>query len=191
MGFQIQDGKGTGYIAGVDSTNRLQTRTISESLFQTSTKNGDAFFLGSPPITLTSSGSSAVIFIQNDGDVDLLLQEGIFTSGDASGSSLNVFTTTWYKNPTDILGTTVTPLNQNFGSSLELDAVVKYGSHLAGVSGGTVVAQLLFPIKQFNKLETDLVLTKGSSLAISVNAPQGTTSMPVQIGFKCLKFKTT
>ena len=189
MGFQIQDGKGSGYIAGVDSTNRLQTRSISESIFQTSTRLGESFFLGTPLVTLTTSGTSAIIFIENDESIDLLLEEGYFISEDAVGSSLNMFRTTWYKNSTDILGTSVPPLNQNFGSSVELDSIIKYGSHLAGVSGGTVVAQLSFPIKQFNSLETNLILPKGSSLAIAVNAPAGTTSMPIQIGFKAIKFK--
>jgi len=191
MGFQVQDGKGTGLLAGVDTTNRLQTRSITEGIFQNSSKNGNSFFVGTPLVTLTTATSSAVFFIQNDGTDDLMLEEIFFISEASTGGTGNMFRTIWYKNPTDIAGTSTTPLNQNFGSSIELDCTLKYGAQGAGVSGGTIVAQLSFPLQQFNMLKTDLLLPKGTSVAIAVQPPAGNTNMLVQIGAKSFKFITT
>jgi len=187
MGFQIQDGKGTGFLAGVDNTNRLQTRTINEGIFQNSSRNGNSFFLGTPLVTLTTATASAIIYVENNEDQDLMIEEIFFISEASTGGVGNMFRTAWYKNPTDILGTLTTPLNQNFGSSAELNATIKYGAQGAGVSGGTLVSALSFPLQQFNILETNLVLPKGTSFAITVQPPASNTSMPIQIGAKTYK----
>ena len=191
MGFQIQDGKGTGFLAGVDTTNRLQTRTISESIFQNSSKIGSSFFLGTPLINLTTATASAIIYIENNEDVDVMLEEIFFISEASTGGVGNMFRTAWFKNPTDILGTLTTSLNQNFGSSAELDVTIKFGAQGAGVSGGTLVAALSFPIQVFNTLSTNLVLPKGTSIAITIQPPASNTSMQVQIGAKTFKIEKT
>ena len=66
MGFQIQDGTGKGYVSGVDARNRLLTSTINETTFQHAAEKGDAYFLGTPQITLTNNASSAIFFIENN-----------------------------------------------------------------------------------------------------------------------------
>lgn len=188
MGFQIQDGTGKGYVAGVDSKNRLITSTINETTFQHAAEQGDAFFLGTPSITLTNSASSAIFFIENNEDQPLVIGEFFITADATTGGTPNMFRVSWFKNPTDISGTLSSSLNQNFGSSNELDATIKFGAQGAGVSGGTLVATLSFPIGQFNRLEANLVLEKGSSFAITVTPPAGNTSMPVIFGARSILF---
>lgn len=188
MGFQIQDGTGKGYVAGVDSKNRLITSTINETTFQHASEQGDAFFLGTPSITLTNAAESAVFFIENNEDQPLIIGEFFITADATTGGTPNMFKVSWYKNPTNISGTLSSSLNQNFGSSNELDATIRFGAQGAGVSGGTLVATLSFPIGQFNKLEANLVLEKGSSFAITVTPPTGNTSMPVIFGARSILF---
>lgn len=188
MGFQIQDGTGRGFVTGVDSKNRLLTSTINETTFQHAAETGEAFFLGIPTITLTNAAASAVFFIENNEDKPLIIGEFFIVADATTGGTPNMFKVSWYKNPTDILGTSTSTLNQNFGSSNELDAIVKYGAQGAGVSGGTLVATLSFPIGQFNRLEANLVLEKGSSFALTITPPSGNTSMPVIFGARSILF---
>lgn len=144
--------------------------------------------MGTPTINLTTSTASAVFFIENNEDLPLNIGEFFFMADATTGGAPAAFKTSWYKNPTDILGTGTTALNQNFGSSNELDATVKYGAQGSGVSGGTLAATLSFPIGQFNTIEANLVLEKGSSLAITVTPPAGNSSMPFTFGARSILF---
>ncbi len=191
MGFQIQDGTGKGYIAGVTSKNRLATATINETTFQHAAEQGEAFFLGTPTITLTTATPSAIFFIENNEDKPLIIGEFIIMADATTGGSPNTFKVSWYKNPTDISGTLSSGLNQNFGSSNELDATIKYGAQGSAVTGGTLSATISFPIGMFNTLEANLVLEKGSSFAIVVTPPTGNTSMPVTFGGRSILFDRT
>ena len=102
MGFEISDGTGKGTSAGVDINNRLLTNAISESVLQYAAELGDAFFIGSPLVTLTSSSESAILFIENREDKPLILSQFFIVSESTSGGSPNMFRVSWYKNPTTI-----------------------------------------------------------------------------------------
>ena len=192
MGFEITDGRGKGTSAGVDVNNRLLTNTINETLFQYAAEEGDAYFIGTPLITLTTATGSAIAYIENNEDQPLILGNFFLIAESTTGGSPSIFRASWYKNPTDIsLGTSITALNQNFGSSNELDATIKYGAQGSGVSGGTLVAQLSLPIGQFNTIDANLVLEKGSSFAIVITPPTGNTSMAVQFATRSIKYFQT
>jgi hypothetical protein len=189
MGFQIQDGTGKGYVSGVNSKNRLLTSTINETTFQYGAEIGDAYFIGTPQITATTAGSSAIFFLENNEDMPLILGNFLTIAEATAGGSPNIYRLIWYKNPTSITsGTTTTPLNQNFGSSNELDCTAQYGVQGSVVNGGTVVTTLSLPIGQFNNIEANLVLEKGSSFAVVVIPPAGNTSMAVQFAARAILF---
>lgn len=189
MGFQIIDGRGSGKRAGIDVNNRLLTQTINETIFQYAAEEGDAYFIGTPLINLTNSAASAVIIITNNEEEALILGNFFLTAESTTGGSPNMFRVTWYKNPTSISGgTTTAGLNQNFGSSKSLDATIQYGAQGSAVTGGTVAAQLSFPIGQLNDIPANLVLPKGSSFAITIAPPTGNTSMNVQFGARAIKY---
>jgi len=100
-----------------------------------------------------------------------------------------MFRVNWYKNPTSISsGTATSALNQNFGSSEQLDADIEYGVEGSTITGGALAATLSFPVGVFNDFEANLILEKGSSLVISVDPPAGNTSMPVQFGTRAIKY---
>jgi hypothetical protein len=192
MGFQIIDGRGSGKRAGIDSDNRLLTQSINETIFQHAAEEGDAFFIGTPLINLTNSAASAVIIIENNEEEPLILGNFFLIAESTTGGSPNMFRVTWYKNPTSISGgTTTSGLNQNFGSSKTLDATIQYGAQGSAVTGGTVAAQLSFPIGEVNDIPANLVLPKGSSFALTVAPPAGNTSMNVQFGTRAIKYIQT
>ena len=189
MGFEITDGTGKGNSAGVDRTNRLLVRNISETLFQNAAEEGEAFFIGTPIITATTAGESALIYIKNNEDSQLILGSFFLIAEATASGSPNMFRVNWYRNPTSISSGTVIPaLNQNFGSSNTLDADIEYGAEGSTVTGGSLAATLSFPIGQFNQLDANLVLEKGSSLVVTVTPPAGNTNMPVQFGTRTIKY---
>ena len=189
MGFEIEDGTGKGNVAGVDNTNRVLVRSIGETIFQSAAEDGDAFFIGTPLITLTSANESAICYIKNNEDEQLVLGQFFLIAEVTTGGSPNMFRVNWYKNPTSISsGTATSALNQNFGSSQGLDADIEYGVEGSTITGGALAATLSFPIGQFNVIDANLVLEKGSSLVISVDPPAGNTSMPVQFGTRAIKY---
>lgn len=189
MGFQIQDGTGKGYLSGVDSKNRLLTATINETAFEHAAETGDAYFVGTPIITLTNANTSAIFFLENQENRPLILGE-FFINGEQTGATTNSFRVNFVKNPTTIGPTfsATTPLNQNFGSSNELDSVSYYGAQGSGVSGGTLVATLTFQTGQFNRVPANLVLEKGSSLGISIQPQTGSTNLAVQFAARTILF---
>lgn len=192
MGFEITDGTGKGTSAAVDINNRLLTNAISESVLQFAAELGDAFFIGSPLTTLTSDSPSAVIFIENRENKPLILSQFFITAESTSGGSPNMFRVSWYKNPTTITSSTAsTALNQNFGSSSELDANILVGSEGSSVTGGSLVAQLSFPIGEVNVIDANLILEKGSSFAITIQPPSGNTSSTVQFGTRSIRYTKT
>lgn len=189
MGFEITDGTGKGNSAGVDRTNRLLVRNVSETIFQNAAEEGEAFFIGTPIITATTAGESALIYIKNNEDDQLVLGSFFLIAEATASGSPNMFRINWYRNPTSISsGTAIPALNQNFGSSNTLDADIEYGAEGSTVTGGSLAATLSFPIGQFNQLDANLVLEKGSSVAITVTPPAGNTNMPVQFGARSIKY---
>lgn len=192
MGFEITDGTGKGTSAGVDKNNRLLTQSITETIFQFTAEDGNAFFIGTPLINLTNSSESAIFYLENNEDEPLILGTFFLIAESTTGGTPNMFRVNWYKNPTSISsGTTTVSLNQNFGSSNELDATIQYGRQGSVVSGGGLAATLSFPIGQFNQLDANLVLEKGSSFVITVTPPTGNSSMNVQFGTRSIKYVKT
>ena len=188
MGFEITDGTGRGNSAGVDTTSRLLTRSINETIFENAAEEGEAYFIGTPLITATTANESALFYLKNNED-DVLILGNFFLIAESTDGSPNMFRVNWYKNPTSISSGTITnALNQNFGSSDILNADVEYGAEGSSVTGGSLVATLSFPIGDINSIPANLILPKGSSFAITITPPSGNTSMAVQFGTRTIKY---
>lgn len=190
MGFEIKDGTGKGFTAGVTSNNRILTSTVNETVFGFAAEQGDAYFIGTPLVTLTTAGENAIFYIKNNEDSAVIFENFFTTATTSSGGSPQIYRVNWYKNPTAMtVATASAALNQNFGSSNTLDADVQYGASGSAFTGGTLVASLALPIAQFNQIPANLVLPKGSSFGISITPPTGNTSMPVQFGGRSIIYR--
>lgn len=171
MGLQIEDGKGTGRTAAVDSDNRLSTTAVVSSIehhVNHAHENAyNASFDNSPTLA-----NDAIFYLKNDSDMDLTV-EGFYlsTTGTLTGSSFDVFIEI---NTSDTpSGTTVTPTNMNAGSGKIADVTCLKGSDLGITNGnGTEVARGRFTSAfstSFFNFEQDLILPKGKSLALFCN----------------------
>lgn len=189
MGFQILDGKGKGAKAGVGSDNRLLVSSINETIFQYSAEEGDAYFLGTPLVTLTTAGENAIFFYDHN-EADPLIVENFFTTATTTNGTPTMYAVNFYKNPTAMsIATSSVALNQNFGSSNTLDGTLQYGASGSAFTGGTLVASLYVPVGEYNVIPANLVLQKGNSWGISITPPAGNTSMPVQFGARSIVYE--
>lgn len=182
--MKIEDGTGAGYIAGVDSNNRLETFSIVESrAADISNRTGKSFLLASDFISLTTTASfNGIMYVKNNDDLSLYIN-AIRTCSDASGSAqIRILS-----NPT--AGTLISDANDSDKLSSNLGSSETFGglSYAATGDGKTVtdgdqLSQFInrspgHSIQQYNG---SLVLPKGSSMAI-VAKPSVATTLCVEI----------
>lgn len=185
MGFKIQDGTGSSKMVKVTSNNRVAVESNSSgSLSIASQTGGDAFTVGTDdklPFTLTSAVESALVYVKNNDDRDLLVDVCV-VSQEVAGYYK------FYRNPTTGTlidsGTVTTSYCFNFGSSnvaaldvIKADAtdrtftdgdVITYSRNPAGVQ----------PLDFFSAV----VVPKGGSFGISFE-PDGTGASDVSVFF--------
>lgn len=162
--------------ADVDSTGRLKTATVSESINDFSVKEGGSFNLATGLIALTGTGESALLYIENTGTKDIVITGETMSLGVVSATATDDPVFTIIQNPTggDII-TDATPLaggnvNLNHGlTSKTLPANVYQGKQGGTITGGNSYGP--FYVRSSGTLPMDLVirLTTGSSLGIKVD----------------------
>jgi len=115
----IEDGKGSGYLTGVTSENKLRTyATIEDEVSYESETNQQAYTWTN--VTYNYSANDTILLVKNTNNTENLIIDLIVISGDTSTTitihSPNCGTPT---------GTTVTGTNLNRTSSLTADAIAK------------------------------------------------------------------
>ena len=178
----IEDGKGTGLRAQVNSKNRLVTETVVFDREDDSISDGLGYQLTSGQVAYTSGGTPAgVFYMKNVEDVDVVLDRVVLMIGTATGA-----TGDWFhriiRNPTG--GTLITNAipggisNSNHGSANILNGGTDIFKGLESdtITGGTGVPlpvqvqnnRIVFPIGRR--------IPKNSSFAIEITPPAGTTA---------------
>jgi hypothetical protein len=189
MGFQIQDGTGSQRKAKVSEQFRLEVDSVSREERLQNALSGDAFIVGSGAVILTGSTASAILYLQNDGDDDLIISRYLFSTSATNGTGVSVLGII-YKNPTGISGGTSVPLNINninFGSSETIDVTSEIGAQSATLDGGTPFSSAWLPLEVLNEIPAQTVLPKGSSIGIEVTPPAGSTAIAVSVGLNIEK----
>jgi len=185
MGMIINDGTGTGFRAKVDLNNRMHTLAVSETIEHIRAVAGDGYLAGTPVINLTSGTISALFYLLNNEDEDVVATSLIGNFGNSTGGAgdLSIVATL---NPTG--GTLITagvatpPINKNFGSSKTLDVTSLVGAEGSTITGGTPIAQIPFAQVGRISLEVgDLIIPRGAALALSIIPQTGNTDMNVTI----------
>jgi hypothetical protein len=167
MGFRIEDGKGDGNLAHVDSNNRLSTIAVSFDLFIAASDDGDAFTICTDFISLTTTSTEhGILYVYNNHPTDRIHLAPINVSSDS-----NMVKWKLYKNPTTgtliSAGTDVTPTNINFSSGKSFIGTTKKGSNGSTVTNGTLVGCL--SSTYFNEIDSThaVILERGNSIAIT------------------------
>jgi len=182
--MKIDDGTGTSSQAKVDSTNKLEVRSVSTEDIVNANINGNAFISTSGPQTLTTDTTSSILYMKNNSNKDIifdLLSTIVGPSTGGVGMPLSVNTI----NPTG--GTLITDettgfsANLNVGSSALANVTVYTGSEGKTVTGGPFLTALHpnGPIRQ--DADYVAIISKGQSLSWGFQPPTGNTSMQVQV----------
>jgi hypothetical protein len=176
----IKDGTGSGKEAAVDATNRLEVHGVIETEVVESAENGDAYNFNTGTIGLTNSTASGILYIQNNEIRDLNI-DAIAAGIGSAGTVTDVATVTVIRNPTSVSFSTDADMNQNrnFGSSKTFIGNVYKGAQGATVTGGDAIVQFFAAAGTRLFAPIDLILTKGDSLAVTIdsNTTSGTTNV--------------
>ena len=183
----IKDGEGSGRNAKVDSVGRIHTHSVSETIGQDASKDGRSYNVNTGTITLTSATASGLLFIENTGDTPIHISTVGFLIGNSTGGTGDL-TLNITKNITGgtLESAATAPeiiANKNAGSNLSLDAYVYAGVEGSTVTGGTAfyTSLLAGAARPYIISTGDIVLPRGSNIAVSVTPQTSNTSMNIQV----------
>lgn len=186
MGNPIKDGSGTGVLAKVDSNKRLYSDSVERSHSEEASFTGNSYNINTGVVNLTSANKSAVLYMKNTGEDDLVVSSLFYLIGNSTGGSGDVLITV-LRNPTAgtiIDGATDVEINvnRNFGSSNTLSGSYYVGSEAETFTNGTKVIESIF-----NQSATRaalnvgaIILPKGTSLGIEITPATSNTSLDVE-----------
>ena len=188
MAEEIQDGTGNGgYRARVDEFGRLHVNSVSQTEPNNASKFGKSFNVNTGNVTLTSANESALLYLKNEGEENIIISTIGYLLGNSTGGSGDV-TARVIKNPN--AGTIIDNAanvdiieNKNFGSSNLLDALTYKGDEAETFTNGVnAFDSLIAGAGRAYVIATgDVVLPKGASLGIALTPPTGNSSMDVQV----------
>ena len=187
--MKIEDGTGNGNEVKVDDENRMHVHSFGVDIDTASALQGDAFDICSGLITLTSANESALLYIKNNENDDLILSLQ-FVNLNASTNGVGESTVKYYINPTG--GTIVSGasdagvINRKIGDANTLTADVFKGAEANTLTGGSNIE---FPSTGFAS-SSPFVLPKGATLGIAIIPPTSNTSMVAAVGLYVIKGAT-
>lgn len=179
MVTMIRDGSGKGYLATVDSNNKLGTFSITENrIADISSREADGYLIATDFISLTTTASfSALLYIKNTTDKDLFI-ETIRTCSDQTGA-LQV---RLLKNPT--AGTIVDDANNADKLSSNLGSAKTFSGDAFTASGdgktltdGTNLTQFInrSPGHSIQEYKGAIIVPKGQSIGMTCKPSVATT----------------
>lgn len=190
----IEDGKGRGYSAGVDSLNRLAVYGVSETNEVFAAFEGDYYNVNTGTINVTSGNASGLLYIKNTGSSKIIITSLFYILGNSTGGSGDVVVDV-YRNPTGGTlisgGTTVSEINRDFNSNNTMSATILKGAEGSTLTGGDVIISSILTGNGRVAIPTGaLILSNGNSLAIKLTPQSGNTSQNVQMAFACYTEQT-
>lgn len=174
----IKDGTGTGYLAMVNSENRLITTSVSESIDSHINQiEGQSY---SVVVSQTPAGANnCFCYIKN-----------LSTSAKIFITSVKLYTATdetiqvkLKDSGTTAGGTIYVPVNRNSGSTNSANALVEVGNNITGLAGGLVVDQFFIEgATTTNKFDWDSGLVVDTNQIISFYAVTGSIAVKMSVG---------
>ncbi len=170
------------FVAEVDDTNRLKTRSVSQTDSVDAVLRGDGFRISTPDITLTSGNESAVLVFTTDEDRDLIVVElGINIGLSAGGTDSTVVVTTAVGLDLVMAGGSTTELgnvNLIIGNPRTLNKTSESGQEAATLTGG-LQRKAYYDTGSSIDDSIFAVFPKGSQFGLLVTPPPGNTSLTV------------
>lgn len=183
MSEQIKDGTGSGYLARVDSDQRLHTDSVIDTQEFAANKKGNAYNINTGVVNLTDANETSMIYFNNGEDEDFVIVAVVVgVWGSANGDGLDMIAT-FKRNPTtgDIITNTndvAINSNRNYGSSNTLSSSLAY----VGASGETATngdSHILVRITEESRsfISINERLPKGTSFGVNITPPTGNDGM--------------
>lgn len=177
----ILDGRGRGFRAAVTPNQRLRAEAVVINPEDDAIRVGEGWQIGSTPVSFTSDTTTGILYIKNNGALDLVLDRAVLALGSADGTGDWTFQAV--RNPDDGVtndlqtnAVTAGISNSNHGSAKTPDAEYFKGVQGDSFAGGTGAP---LPIKQS---ENRVVfpfgrrLPLGSSIGFKLTPPAGTSA---------------
>jgi len=159
----IEDGKGSGRRAAVDSGNRLIVKAITEPEIEEASEDGQAYVWSTDLVSIDAADT--VLLVKNTSDTNLHI-EAISIS---NGSTASEFTLHLPTTDVTVAGGTVTGVNLNTGSANVADASA--ASDETGNAQGDVIGTVFLAVDRDRTIRTPgLILAKNKSIAVDVVA---------------------
>ena len=186
----IKDGTGSGDTAKVDVSNKLNTRTVESPSIHEAAEAGEALFISSGAVTLTSCCQSAILWYQNDECRDILITEVFFSVGSSTGGTGSVLFS-FRKNATGLSSSVGDAIftNPNFGSCTSFCSTSERGEEAATVTGGIATAAFFITLDGTSTLPATLVIPKGKSISVQVTPPVSNSSLTLSIALRSFFIK--
>ena len=170
---RLEDGKGSGREAQVDSSNRLRTHSVSETESLHASEEGQAFNINTGLISIT--GDATLIYFKNNEEKDFVVEAVALGSFEGITHSDDPYITL-VRNPTggDLINdASAVSMNQNrnFGSKNSLADSLAYKGKVGGtITGGDDIAILQATPGGRSFYTIEFILPKGTSLGIKLTA---------------------
>ena len=186
MPDMIKDGKGRGFSASVNSDKQLVTRSVGVDQRLASALDFHYYEATTGKVTLTDDNDTGIIYLKNENTTgkSIIIDRVFYDFWTSTGGTGEDGTLTYYLNPTGSAGTEITPINTNFGSTLNAIGTFLAGDTATPVTftGGTTWWTAYISDKISVELnEGRMVLPNGNSFGIKVAAPAGNTSMSIAV----------
>lgn len=172
--------------AHVNNDGQLETHSVVLSEESRASERGELFNLTSDVIELTDAVETPIFYFKNVGESrNIKITSIIVTLADSTGGDSSPVFLGLYPNPTGgtLLDSVIDlPLaNFNVGSGNQIDVIAKRGSvgdTVVNANGSVPIMLPEYPKREFVDVDS-IVIPRGRSVALTLTAPTGNTSMLV------------
>ena len=178
MTLPIIDGTGKGYMARVTANSRLGVDAITLRGEEDAIRIGEGWQIASAPVSFTGSVSSAILYLKNTGELDLVLDRAVLVLGSTDGTGDWTFQT--LRNPT--AGSIVTHAvaagisNSNHGSNKTPIALAYRGVEADTLTDGTGAPLPIQQTQNRTVFPLGRRLPTNTSIGWKLTPPSGNTS---------------
>jgi hypothetical protein len=177
--------KRTGFIREASPTS------VVEDILRRNTKQGDGYNINSGSISLTSSGTSSILYIKYTGTKQLIISDISVGIGASTGST-NPAEITLIRNPTTgtvISDATAAPINinKNFSSSNTLSADAYKGAEAKTFTNGDDAGTFFTNEKTNLYTPVYLILNQNNSVGLKITPMQASGNVDVYAAMVCFE----